>query len=60
MGICASSNNQDVFTQHQNEFSLHEKVIKVVTAENSHLDASHRDEEKIRVIKASKILIIGY
>lgn len=61
MGICSSSEPEDVFTKHTMELSTHGKIATaVVTGGSSHLDGSqYRDLEKMRVIKASKILIIG-
>ena len=61
MGICSSSEPEDVFTKHTSDKSTHDKIATViVSSKDSHLDASScKDIEKMRVIKASKILIIG-
>lgn len=61
MGLCHSSEPEDAFTKHTRELSTHEKVATVVVnGTSSHLDGSqYAVEEKIRVVKAKKILIIG-
>jgi uncharacterized protein YbjT (DUF2867 family) len=65
MGACASSKQEDVFTKHKNEMvgvSTNDiKVFKVVdnVGGDSSLDSTRRDENKMRVMKATKILIIG-
>lgn len=59
MGVCTSQ-HEDVFTKRTNDLSSHAKDTAVVISSCSeHLDNSHRDCDKMRVIKSSKILIIG-
>lgn len=58
MGVCASQ-QEDVFTKRTNDLSTHSKEGVILSSCSEHLDTSQRDEQKMRVIKSSKILIIG-
>ena len=58
MGV-RSSKHEDGFTKHTNDLSFHLKAPVVASTASEHLDNSYRDHDKMRVVKASKILIIG-
>ena len=58
MGV-RSSKHEDGFTKHTNDLSVPSKVSVVTTTASEHLDNSFRDNDKLRVLKAKKILIIG-
>jgi uncharacterized protein YbjT (DUF2867 family) len=58
MGV-RSSKHEDGFTKHTNDLSLPTKETVITSTGSEHLDNSYRDHDKMRVLKSSKILIIG-